>query len=390
MPSSSEAPAEDFQRASPDLPLDGIVVLDVSRMLPGAVLVRTLVDLGARVIKIEDPLSGDPMRAVPPLVGGIGAGFCAFFRGVESVCLDLRSEAGATALGALARTADVLLESFRPGTLESWGLSDESLAAGNPRLVHCSLSGFGRDSRRVGHDLNVVADSGLLSLLAAGSIPRVQLADVTTGLLASSAILAALLVRARTGRGLRIDQPLSSGPLPFLTWAWAETSAHASGALDALLGGRCPAYRIYTCKDEESIAIAALEPKFWAGILEALDLREFSSDGLDTGDRGRQAAERIQERFRLEPRARWLALAESRGLPISAVRSVSSAIEEPSWKERAEQTPCPGGETVKTPSAFLSSWVGARSLTPAPILGEGTRRVLREFGISSGEEECRA
>jgi alpha-methylacyl-CoA racemase len=116
----------------PSLPLAGITVIDVSRMLPGAVLVRSLVDLGARVIKIEDPRSGDLMRLAPPLVGGIGVGFCVYFRGTESVGLDLRDADGAAALRLLARKADVLIESFRPGTMDRYGLATASLRADNP------------------------------------------------------------------------------------------------------------------------------------------------------------------------------------------------------------------------------------------------------------------
>ncbi|MEO6323060.1 MAG: CaiB/BaiF CoA-transferase family protein [Thermoanaerobaculia bacterium] len=374
------------------LPLEGVLVLDLSRMLPGAVLIRTLVDLGARVIKIEDPGLGDPMRGVPPLLGGIGAGFCAFFRAVESVCLDLRTAEGAQALRALAGRADVLVESFRPGTLAGWGLSDESLAAANPRLVHCSLSSFGPGSNRIGHDLNVVAESGLLSLLSnhdgnTHAVPRVQIADVTTGLLASSAILAALLVRARTGRGLRIDQPIASGPMPFLTWAWAEESLEAAGALDRLLGGQCPAYGLYACQDGESIALAALEPKFWAALVRVLELDEFAGDGLDVGERGQQASKALQARLLLSPSARWLALGASNGLPISTVRTASASLKETFWNERAERTPCPGGASVTTAPAYVSAWAGVRSLAPAPVLGEGTVRVLEEFGIGSGSAE---
>src|SRR5690606_8046221 len=131
-------------RMDPDdtLPLAGTVVVDVSRMLPGAVLARCLLDLGARVIKVEDPGVGDLMRHAPPLIDGVGAGFIAFFRGAESVGLDLRTPAGAAALRRLAAGADVLIESFRPGTMARFGLPEAELLADNPRLVLCSLPGF--------------------------------------------------------------------------------------------------------------------------------------------------------------------------------------------------------------------------------------------------------
>lgn len=224
------------------LPLKGVLVLDLSRMLPGAVLARQLLDLGGRLIKVEEPGTGDPMRMVPPQVGGIGVGFATFFRGAESITLDLRDPKDAERVRRLATHADVLIESFRPGTLESWGLGWDRLYAKNPRLVWCSLSSFGsapeiRD--RVAHDLNLSAMAGILDLVG-GRVPRLQLADITSGLLAGSAILAGLLGRERDGTGRRLEQPLAAGPLPFLTWSWAEQAVGGGGTLDTLLGGVCP------------------------------------------------------------------------------------------------------------------------------------------------------
>ncbi|HEY8378298.1 MAG TPA: CoA transferase [Nannocystis sp.] len=219
-----------------DLPLAGTVVVDVSRMLPGAVLARCLIDLGARLIKIEDPHTGELLRHTPPLVDGTGAGFHAFFRGAESVGLDLRTPDGAAALRKIAQRADVLVESFRPGTMARYGLPEDQLLAESPRLVLCSLPGFA-DSSKVGHDLNFTGLTGLLRSLRDEGIVGLQLADVTSGLLACSSILAALLRRARTGRGGRLQQPLLTGPLPFLTWAFAEHGlGHAGAAAGAPLG----------------------------------------------------------------------------------------------------------------------------------------------------------
>jgi crotonobetainyl-CoA:carnitine CoA-transferase CaiB-like acyl-CoA transferase len=189
------------------LPLDGITVVDVSRMLPGAILARQLIDLGARLIKIEEPGTGDPMRMVPPLVEGVGIGFSTLLRGAESVCLDLSSSEGQTRLRSLAARADVLAESFRPGAMAGWGLSFDTLSAANPRLVWCSLSSFGRGEKvrsKLAHDLNLIALTGALEAMGPEQ-PRLQLADVGAGLLAASSILAALFRRERTGLGGRVD-----------------------------------------------------------------------------------------------------------------------------------------------------------------------------------------
>jgi len=368
------------------LPLSGTVVLDVSRMLPGAVVVRTLVDLGARVIKVEDPHSGDPMRVTPPLVGGTGAGFLAFFRGVESVTLDLKSPAGAAVLRKMARHADVLLESFRPGTLERWDLGYGRLAALNPGLVVVSLSSFGSegpDAGRIGHDLNFTAVTGFLSELPLGDLPRVQVADVGAGLLAVSSTLAALLLRHRTGRGVHVDQPLVTGPLPFLTWAFSEVGTGGGGVLDGILAGKSPGYRTYGCADGMRVALGAIEPKFWAALCEMAGIPEHGADGLDAGEAGADAAVRLTAVFGSRPRADWLALADAIGIPLSPVNDIASAAEE--LASRMERTSLPGGGVMATPAAFLGVPGLRRPHAPAPAVGADTSRVLHELGLTAEE-----
>lgn len=367
------------------LPLSGTLVLDVSRMLPGAALARTLVDLGARVVKIEDPSGGEPMRHTPPLVGGVGAGFCTFFRGVESVTLDLRSKSGAAALRKLARHADVLVESFRPGTLGRWGIDLGELSRRNAGLVTCSLSGFGAAepwASWVAHDLNLAAFSGLLAQLPGEGVPRVQLVDMSAGLLAATAILAALLTRARTGRGRHLEQPLAVAPLPFLTWMWADAAAGGVGAPETLLAGECPCYRVYECAAGQKVALGALEPKFWVELVGLLGLPELAGDGLDTGEAGREAARRVGEKLALKKREEWLELTARKGLPLTPVNDLHTSRGEAFYRAQEERTPRPDGGSLGTPAAWLAPWARARSLSAAPALGADTERVLREFGVS--------
>jgi crotonobetainyl-CoA:carnitine CoA-transferase CaiB-like acyl-CoA transferase len=368
------------------LPLAGTVVLDVSRMLPGAVLVRSLVDLGARVVKIEDPHSGDPMRVTPPLAGGVGVGFLTFFRGVESVALDLKSPAGSAALRKMARHADVLVESFRPGTLERWDLGYDRLASLNPGLVAVSLSSFGSEgaeASRIGHDLNFTAVTGFLSELPAGDLPRVQVADVATGLLAVSSTLAALLLRHRTGRGVHVEQPLVTGPLPFLAWSFAELGAGGGGTLDGILAGKSPSYRTYRCADGARVALGAIEPKFWAVLCEMAGIPEHAGDGLDTGEEGAAAAARLAAVLASRPRADWLALADALGIPLTPVNDLAAARDD--LAQRMERTSLPGGGVMPTPAAFLGVPGLRRPHAPAPALGADTSRVLHEFGFTAEE-----
>jgi crotonobetainyl-CoA:carnitine CoA-transferase CaiB-like acyl-CoA transferase len=321
-------------------------------------------------------------------VGGVGIGFSAFLRGAESVAVDLRSDQGAEQLRRLAGRADVLLESFRPGTLENWGLGWDDLSRANPRLVWCSLSSFGsapevRD--RVAHDLNFSAMAGVLDLVG-GRVPRLQLADVTSGLLAASSILAGLLARERDGSGRRIEQPLAAGPLPFLTWSWLERAAGGGGVLDTLLGGVCPCYRVYRCGVGGSLSLAALEPKFWAAFVELIGAEELRGSAFALGEDGARAVSAVERALAAHPRDHWLAEAEKRGLPMGPVHGLDEGMADPTFAAAGltETTPLPGGATAPG----VGPWnvgLGETPVRPAPLLGEHTDAVLEEFGMTNSE-----
>lgn len=366
------------------LPLDGILVLDLSRMIPGAMLARQLIDLGARLIKVEEPGSGDPMRLVPPRVGDMSLGFAVMMRGAESVGLDLRRPEGAAAVRAIARRADVVVENFRPGTLDQWELGFNDLRALNPRLVWCSISSFGSDGERasrLGHDLNFVAETGALRAMRPDGVPTIQLADVGAALLAASAILAALLARERTGEGRRVEQPLAIGPLPFVAWAWADAAADSGSGMEVLLGGRCPCYRTYRCADDREVSVGALEPKFWVALTDLLGVPEAAAAGMDMGEDGERAAAAVAAVFASQPLAHWHELGVEHGLPLAPVHDVAGAVRSAAdlgapW---VEATPLPGGGTLPSPGPFVAG--GRTPHRPAPALAENTEAVLREFGL---------
>lgn len=365
-----------------DLPLEGVLVLDVSRLLPGGILARQLLDLGARLIKIEEPGVGDPMRMVPPVVGGVGIGFATLLRGAESVCLDLTTDEDRARLRRLASRADVLIESFRPGTMAGWGLGCDELTEINPRLVWCSLSSFGRGEavrHRLAHDLNLIALTGALDAMGPEQ-PRIQLADVGAGLLAASSILAALLRRERSGRGARVDQPLITGSLPFMTWRWAEAAAGREEVVDLLLGGAFPCYRVYRCGDGELMAVSALEPKFWIGFVTMLGAEDIDSAGFATGEEGEAVVARIKGILAEHPRGHWLDLAAKRGLPLSVVHPADSAAGDPLFADAGllEELPLAGGETLTAAGPWMPD-VGRTPEKSAPALGEHTQRILTEL-----------
>lgn len=357
-----------------ELPLEGVLVLDCSRMLPGAVLARLLLDLGARLIKVEDPQGGDPMRQVAPQVDGIGAAFAALYPGAESVALDLRTAEGQESFRKLASQADVMVETFRPGVTDAWGIGAAELCSRNHRLIYCSMSSWGTSTElkgQVGHDLNFVATTGALRLLREdGGIPSLQLADVGASLLAASAIIAALYRRERTGKGAIIDQPLLSGTVPFLSWAWADRAA-GGGALETLLSGRWPCYRCYRCGDAEEIAVSTIEPKFWLGFLQMLDLEEFAAAGVDAGEEGRCAAEAIESELASASRDEWVQRCRERGLPVSAVLSLDEARVEGRLEAAglAAMVTTPGGCELSALGPYIPS-LSRKPDRPAPRLDE--------------------
>lgn len=379
-------------------PLAGMLVIDCSRMLPGAVLARSLLDLGARLIKIEDA-RGDLMRHTPPLVDGVGVGFCVYYRGAESMRLDLRTPEGQRRLEKLLARADVFIESFRPGTLARWGVSIEQLHRDHPALISCSLPGFADDDRRVAHDLNLTGLTGLLAMLpgrglshgSGDDIPRLAIADVNTGLLATSSILAALVGRASSGRGARLHQPLLSAPLPLLTWPWADRAAGGGGVFatgdgpsmaGGALAGRVPCYRCYRCGDGLLLSFGCLEPKFWAGFCEAVGKPELTPHGLDAGERGRAAADAVSELLATQPRSQWLSLLATKELPIAAVNDLDAARSDPTLASAGllERTPMPGGGSLTVPGPSMPA-VGRTPTRPAPKLGEHEDALIREFGL---------
>lgn len=340
-----------------DRPLTGTVIVDLSRMLPGATLDRALLDFGARVIKVEDPAGGDAMRHVPPLVDDTGAGFGYLLAGAESVAIDLKTPEGSAAVRKLARHADVLVESFRPGTMDRLGLGPDRLQAANPTLIRCSLTGFRADdpdANLPGHDINFAARSGMLARLCPDRVPGVQVMDTTAGVQAALAICAALFQRTRTGQGAFVEVPLADAAIPHLAWAYADHDAGGGGMGDTVLAGRCPSYRMYECADGSRIAVAALEPKFWTSLVNLLGIDGIDGAGLDTGAEGEAAAKRIAEVIATQPRNHWLTEAHKLSLPITAVYDIGDAP-----KDGVDQDP-----------------------RPAPGLGEHTDGVLREFGVS--------
>jgi crotonobetainyl-CoA:carnitine CoA-transferase CaiB-like acyl-CoA transferase len=312
-------------------PLDGITVLDLTRLLPGAAATMLLANFGAEVIKIEEP-GGDYARSMPPLVDGEGAVFRATNRGKKSIALDLKSADGKAVFERLAAQADVLIEGFRPGVMKRLGLDHETLRSRNERLIYVSLTGYGQtgpNAAMAGHDINYIALGGLLDIT--GAIPGAQIADLAGGSMqAVIGILLALAARQKTGRGQFVDVSMLDGvtwlmALPLAVFA-ATGEIPAPGA--AMLTGRYACYRTYRAADGRWLAVGTLEPKFWAALCGKIGCPEFVADQFAEGERQSTIIEQISKIFGAKPAADWLELFQGADVCVTLVRNVAEVAAE--------------------------------------------------------------
>jgi len=295
--------------------LDGVRVLDLSRLLPGGYCTQLLQTQGATVIKIE-PLSGDPIRSLP----GGDAYFDALHQGKELLTLDLRSTSGREAFLGLVLDADVVVEGFRPGRMERMKLGYTELAAINPALVYCAITGYGSDgplARRAGHDLNYLARSGALSLMprrdGVPAIPGILVADLAGGLHAAFLIAAALASRAKTGRGRRVEVSMAD---LMRSWTAMPRAVQRAGLAGLRLTGELPCYHVYAVADG-FLTVAALETAFWAEFCHAIDRDDLKGHQFDPA-----AIEAVQATLAGGSRAEWAARFGDRDVCVEPVFSL--------------------------------------------------------------------
>lgn len=310
-------------------PLDGITVLDLTRLLPGAAATMLLANFGAEVIKIEEP-AGDYARYMPPFIEGEGAVFLATNRGKKSLVLNLKTEEGKQALRKLVAGADVLIEGFRPGVMARLGLDYEALRSINERLIYVSLTGYGQTgplAGAAGHDINYIALGGLLDIT--GAIPGAQIADLAGGSMqAAIGILLALLARQQTGRGQFVDVSMLDGvawllALPLAVYA-ATGELPAAGS--TMLSGQFACYHTYRCADGRSIAVGALEAKFWAALCGKLGRPDLIADQFAGGERQLSVIEALGRIFAARPADEWLCLFQGADVCVSLVQNLAEVV----------------------------------------------------------------
>ncbi len=379
-------------------PLSGLRVLDLSRLLPGPFATLVLADLGADVVKVEDPEGGDYLRWMPPLVANQSGYFHALNRNKRSIRLDLKKAEGAAAFRMLARHFDVVVESFRPGVMDRLGIGWEVLKRLNPRLVLCSISGYGQDGPyrdRAGHDIDYCAVTGVLDLNGPPDRPLplgVQVADVAGGAWpAVAGILAGLHRRTLTGEGSFVDISMTEGVLSLLAMQHGGASARGR-ALERgreMLNGGSACYGVYRTKDGRFVALGALEPKFFARFCAVVGRPELAERQLD-GD-GRGPREELEAIFASRTRDEWERLGDEHDVCLAPVLQGDEPVRNLQNLGRGSfleiDTPWEGRRIpgLATPVRFAGVVPPRR---PAPELGADTEAVLREARFGDDEIEA--
>lgn len=378
--------------------LDGITVLDVTQVMAGPYCAMLLCDMGARVIKIEPP-TGDSTRAMAGAVGSDSPAFNAVNRGKLGVVLDLRTPAGRDALVRLARQADVFIENFRPGVMQRLGLDYGTLAKDNPRLIYASISGYGQTGPAAamgGFDLVAQGVTGLMSVTGEPDRPPVKvgvpITDLGAGLFALAGILAALYHRTVSGRGQQIDTSLFEAGLALSVW---EATEYFSGRVPERLGSahRMSApYQAFRCA-EGFITIGAANDRSFARLATVLGHDEWTRDPRFATDaarvKHRQALAVLIESVTVaKPCSDWLTVLAEAGVPSGPIRDYAEVFADPQVAAREMTVP------VTHPSLGALTNLGTPlklSDTPlnphrrAPLLGEHTVQVLREFGFTDAQ-----
>ncbi len=347
-----------------------------------------LADMGADVVKVEEPDTGDYMRWTPPMVDGQSVLFNALNRNKRSLTLNLKTDAGRELLSRLAESAAVLVEGNRPGVMERLGLGWETLHARNPKLVLCSITGYGQDgpfASRAGHDINYTATAGVLGLNGeAGRAPvplAVQVADIGAGgMQPAVAILGALVAVGRGGEGRRLDVSMTDGAVSWLALPFAQAGAGEDVSRGAQrLSGRYACYRVYTCRDGRCFSVGALEPKFWGALCVALGKPDLVAFQFAEGEEQARVHKEMEAVFGSRARDDWSLELADLDACCEPVLELDEVATHPQVAARGLIETRTTGVEVRPAVVMREGW---RRLDP-PRLGEHSAEVLAELGVDA-------
>ncbi|MFH2012753.1 MAG: CaiB/BaiF CoA-transferase family protein [Pseudomonadota bacterium] len=372
--------------------LEGIRILDLSRLLPFNYCTLMLADLGAEVLKIEEPKIGDYMRWMPPKLKKESAMFLMANRNKKSMTLNLREEKGKEILRQLVKEYDVLFESFRPGVMKRLGLGYDDLKKINPRLVFCSSSGYGQDGpyqNRPGHDINYISVAGILSATGrhtgAPVIPGIPVADMSIGIFSAFSILAGIIARDRTGKGQYIDVSMTDCMVSYnmvnIANLIAKQMSHHSEAMD--IEGDAPCYNVFKTKDSKFVSLGNIEDKFWLNFLQLIDREDLKKYQYAAGEEQKRVMNELQKIFISKTREEWIGLFEGKDICYSPVNDVEDMMADPHVKHREmilEMEHPVEGKVTTIGFPFKFSETPGSMKTPTPALGQHTEGIIKGLG----------
>jgi crotonobetainyl-CoA:carnitine CoA-transferase CaiB-like acyl-CoA transferase len=372
-------------------PLAGLRVLDLTRLLPGPVATQHLADLGADVVKIEDTGEGDYARTMGARPGETSAFFKLVNRNKRALRLDLKNPEGIAVFQRLTLLADVVIEGFRPGVMDKLGIGYEALAALNPRLVFCSISGYGQDgpyAQRAGHDINYIGYAGVLDQIGAAdgppAVPNFQIGDLLGGALTPLVGLLAAVIDARaTGRGRHVDVAMTDAVLAHAVFPLAGLLARLAppprGA--DLLSGGVPCYGVYATSDGRHMAVGALEKKFWELLCDTIGRPDLKPFHLAFGAKGEQAKRELAAVFAGRRQSEWVEIFGKVDCCVTPVLTIGEALDDEQLRARGMVVEADGLPHLATPWKISDFEFAIERAAPAP--GQHSEEILREAGFDA-------
>jgi alpha-methylacyl-CoA racemase len=374
-------------------PLTGIRILDLTQLYPGPLATMMLADMGADVVRLDHPSRRDILHHLPPFIGKESAAYLSLNRSKRSLALDTGKKEGQQVFFDLVRTADVVVEQFRPGVLDKIGIGYDQAVPFNPQIIYVSITGFGQDGpyrNKAGHDINYMALAGLLSQVKKGGemvLPGFQTADVVGGgYMSVIACMAALWCREKTGKGQKIDVSMTDGILPILTLQLAQYwGSQGNTEIINPLDGSFPFYGVYECADGKHVSLGALEQKFWAGFCQMANKPEWLPLQFPMGEERRKVREEVAGLFKTKSRDEWLKLAEVHDICLSSIHEIEDLEADPQLQARQMiiETEHENGLKLKgigIPIKFSESRPDRPE--PAPAVGQHSIEILQKIGYS--------
>ncbi|KYK30980.1 MAG: hypothetical protein AYK19_04385 [Theionarchaea archaeon DG-70-1] len=368
--------------------LQHVKILDLSRLLPGPYCSMILADLGCDIIKIEEPTTGDYTRWMPPFINGESARFLSVNRNKRSMTLNLKTEKGREIFFKLVQKSDVVLESFRPGTLQKLQVDYERAQEVNPQIIYCSITAYGQNGpykSKAAHDINILGLGGVLSITKDRTIPGIQIADTTSGLLACIAILTALITREKTKKGQYIDISMLDGVISLLSVHAAEYFAtNVSPVPEKMpLSGGLACYHVYETKDSKFITLGALEPKFWNLLCKTIEREDLIPEQLREDQKSLKKV--LKDIFKQKDQKEWVNILTDMCTPVNSLEEV---FQDPQVLHRDMLS------FVDHPAAGTINQIGipikgldTTKMRPPPLFGEHTRAILTNLGFLETEIE---